>query len=498
MIPTPLSSREGHMDANGKSPSKRGVKLFGLVGLVVSSCIGSGVFASAGQLANVAAPGPALASFAFVIAGFLLVTLSLSNLAVKRPRDGGVVLYAKAGFGPFHGFISGWGYWLSCWLGNVGFAVMIAQVLGNVWPEAFTTESGGINALAVVIVTIVIWFLVYLVIRGVESAAFLNAIVMVVKIASIVLFICFCIATFDIALFADDFMGTLSRNVVIAAAHGGEGLGGFVSQFAGCFLILMWLYCGMEGASSMISRAERRSDVGKATVLGVTLLSVMYVLAAILPYGVMEYSELVSAPSPAAISIFEYMAPGWGGAFVSVAIVVSILGSWLSFTMIPAETSSVMAGAGILPAKWDEKNVHGAPQFALVIVGLATTAFFVLAVLSADAYTFAISMTTVSSVLTWGYASAYQVKVASEEHEAGQMVIGVCALAFLVTCMILNGWQFLLLAFLAYIPGFFVYARARRDAGEEMSRAEKIGAAVIMLLGLLSIPLTAIGYIPVF
>jgi arginine:ornithine antiporter/lysine permease len=486
------------MKETEESINKGGVKLFGLVGLVVSACIGSGVFATAGQLANVAAPGPALIAFVFVVCGFMCITLSLSNLALTRPDAGGVVLYANEGFGPFHGFISGWGYWLSCWLGNVGFATMVAQVLGNVWPDVFMTESGGINAIAVVVVAAIIWLLVFLVIMGVESAAFLNALVMVVKVSSIVLFIVFCIASFNYLRFFEDFWGRFSRNAVIIAQNGGAGLGSTMTQITSCFLILMWLFSGIEGASTMISRAERKSDVGKASVMGVSLLVVLYFLAAMLPYGVMDYADLVAAPSPSAITIFEYMAPGWGGAFVSAAIVISVMGSWLSFTMIPAETSSVMAAHGMLPKVWDEKNKHGAPQMALIIVGICTTIVLIIAVLAEDAYIFALSMCTVTSVVTWGYACAYQIKAAREDHDTKHLVIAAIALAFLVICMVANGWQFLLLMFLAYIPGFFVYARARKDVGETLSTKEKVAAAILMILGALSIPLTAIGFIPVF
>lgn len=39
---------------------KKGIGLIGLIGMVISSCIGSGVFAITGQLAGVASPGAVL------------------------------------------------------------------------------------------------------------------------------------------------------------------------------------------------------------------------------------------------------------------------------------------------------------------------------------------------------------------------------------------------------------------------------------------------------
>ena len=141
-------SHDSHVD------NPRGVGFFGLVGMVVSSCIGSGVFALTGQLANVASPGAALVA----CLGFLLLALSLSNVGAKRPDLDGICAYAEEGFGKFHGFISGWGYWLSAWLGNVGFGTMIAQVLGSdyclgtIMPGVFSDPATGNPAIVGVVV----------------------------------------------------------------------------------------------------------------------------------------------------------------------------------------------------------------------------------------------------------------------------------------------------------------------------------------------------------
>ena len=98
-----LMSHDTHVD------NPNGVGYFGLIGLVVSSCIGSGVFALTGQLANVASPGAALLAWLICGAGFLFLALSISNVGAKRPDLDGICAYAEEGFGPFHGFVSGWG-----------------------------------------------------------------------------------------------------------------------------------------------------------------------------------------------------------------------------------------------------------------------------------------------------------------------------------------------------------------------------------------------------
>lgn len=492
------------MSHDSQVDNPKGVGFFGLVGLVVSSCIGSGVFALTGQLANVASPGAALIAWVICGLGFLFLALSLSNVGSKRPELDGVCAYAEEGFGPFHGFISGWGYWLSAWLGNVGFGTMIAQVLGSdyclgsIMPGVFSDPATGNPAiLGVVVVSLVLWAITFLVINGVESAASLNAVVMVVKIASILLFIAFACFSFNAGVFTEDFWGTAARNATVLAANGAE-LGGVANQVTQCILIMMWVFIGVEGASVMSARAKRKSEVGSATIIGLFVLLVLYIGASVIPYGVMDYADLVAAPKPATITVFETLAPGWGGAFISWAIIISVCGSWLSFTMLPAEVSSMMAEHGQLPKSWGEVNGKGAPQMALLIVGALTEAFIIIAAFAADAYTFAISMCTVTIVVTWAYAAAYQIKLSHERHETGQLVIGVAALVFQVVGVLFTGWGFLLLACLGYIPGFFFYRKARSEAGLSMGKSEVVLAVVIAILGIVSIPMTFAGIIPVF
>ena len=68
------------------SEKAKGIGLFGLIGMVVSSCIGSGVFAITGQLAGVASPGAVLVAWAVVGIGFAALALSLNNVGVHRQR----------------------------------------------------------------------------------------------------------------------------------------------------------------------------------------------------------------------------------------------------------------------------------------------------------------------------------------------------------------------------------------------------------------------------
>ncbi|WP_207810316.1 MULTISPECIES: amino acid permease, partial [unclassified Pseudomonas] len=44
--------------------------------------------------------------------------------------------------------------------------------------------------------------------------------------------------------------------------------GGVMDQVRNMMLVTVWVFIGIEGASIFSARAEKRSDVGKATVIG--------------------------------------------------------------------------------------------------------------------------------------------------------------------------------------------------------------------------------------
>lgn len=474
---------------------KKGIGLIGLIGMVISSCIGSGVFAITGQLAGVASPGAVLIAWLIVGVGFLALAFSLNNLTEKRSDLHGIFSYADAGWGPLAGFISGWGYWLSAWLGNVAFATMMMSTIGYFYP-AFLP---GNTIPCIIIASIVMWALTYLVIRGVESAAFLNAIVMVCKVAAIAVTLIFGIFLFNAGIFTADFWGNVYDNAVAAGQYGPDAapLGSVGTQIFNCMIIMMWCFVGIEGASVVSSRAARKTDVGKATLIGFICLMLIYVGASVLPYGYMSSAEVAALDYPALVYVFSSMAPGWGGPFISIAIIISILGSWLSFTILPAETTSEMADYKLLPASWGKLNSHNAPSMSLLIVGACTQAFLIILLFSADTYDFAFSMCTVAIVITWAFAAAYQAKWGVQNKNGVQAAIGFVAVAFQVIGVLFNGWSFLLLTCVGYIPGFFIYVKARKDYGNAITMGEKVCMGVISALGVLSLVLLAMGVISI-
>ena len=95
----------------------------------------SGIFALPSQMAGSAAPGPLLIGWVITGVGMLTLAFVFQTLATRKPDvDGGVYGYARAGFGNYIGFTSAFGYWVSAWVGNVAYLVLLFSTLGYFFP----------------------------------------------------------------------------------------------------------------------------------------------------------------------------------------------------------------------------------------------------------------------------------------------------------------------------------------------------------------------------
>ena len=319
---------------------------------------------------------------------------------------------------------------------------------------------------------------------------------MVVKVAALAVFVLFCGVSFKAGVFTADFWGNV-HDAAVAAGTAGKGaapLGDVATQIKNCLITMMWVFIGVAGASVVTSRARRRSEAGTATVVGLLIVVAVYLGASLLPYGVMPYQKVAKLSYPAMLYVFEKVAPGWGGAFIAIAMLVSGFGCWLSFTLLPAEVTQRMSEDHLLGSWWGRLNGHGAPRNSLVVVGVCTQLFMASLLFTQDAYNFALSMCTVSIAITWALAAAFQAKLSLERHEAGQAVIGLVATVFLVVGTVLSGWQYLLMCCLGYIPGLFFFVAGRREAGKSVFARQDVTVAIIIVAAAIAaVVLLALG-----
>lgn len=467
--------------------NKNGIGRLGLTALIVSSCIGTGIFGITNTVAAAAAPGPALLSWVFVGIGFLLLVLSLNNLSEKRPDlEAGIFSYAGAGFGPLGEFISGWAYWLSAWLGNVAFATMLMSAIGTFIP----TFKGGQNMPSIILAIIFCWALTLLVNRGVESASFVNTIGTFFKVIPLFLFIIITIIFFKGHMFTTDFWGNVANNF-----SKGTVTGSVFDQLKGTLSTLIWVFIGVEGASVMGHRAKTRSQAQQATIIGFIMLLAIYVMISIIPYGTLTRAQLASASQPALGNDLELIVGHWGAMIINVGLIISTVISWLSWTMLPAETTMLIAKDKVMPSLWGRLNEKNAPTASLYITAILQTIFLFSLLFTSEAYNFAYSLASAAILFSYLFVGLYQMKYSHKHQEWGQFTIGLLSALFMLACMFLSGWQQMLLVSISFIPGFIIYYQAVREDHRELGGQEKAVMGLILLLSVVAIYLVANGTI---
>src|SRR3546814_3320008 len=106
------------MPANSMETAK--LSRMALVAMVVGSMVGAGIFSLPGVFSRYTGPQGGLVAWAIAGTGMLTLAMVFQFLTRRRPDlDSGIFAYAKAGFGPYIGFLAALGYWTAACLGNV-------------------------------------------------------------------------------------------------------------------------------------------------------------------------------------------------------------------------------------------------------------------------------------------------------------------------------------------------------------------------------------------
>lgn len=452
--------------------SDRKLGLLSLAALVVGSMIGGGVFSLPQNMAKGASPGAIVVGWLVTGVGMLALAFVYQQLATRKPAlDAGPYAYARAGFGDFVGFNSAWGYWLSAWIGNVSYVVLIFGALSYFYP-AFGAE--GNTTQAIVGASGVLWGTHALVLLGVRQAAILNFATTVAKLAPIAVFIVVVLVGFNLPRFNLDFWGTATPD-----------LGGVMAQVQSTMLVTLWVFIGIEGASVVSGRASRRADIGRATIAGFAVALVVYLFVSLLPFGIMTQKELAALPAAASMAnVLEQAVGAWGAVIVRVGLVVSVAGAFLSWTLFAAEIPYRAAREGVLPRVFGTENKNGSPAGALWITSVLVQIFLIVTLYSNSTYLALFYIASTAILVPYVLSGAYAVKLAlsGDGYAAGEsrgrdMFTGAVATVYGIWLVYAAGPNYLFMCAILYALGVPIYWWSRLERGEKAFSSVELALA---------------------
>ncbi|RUV74831.1 MAG: arginine-ornithine antiporter [Mesorhizobium sp.] len=454
------------------------LRLGALTALVIGSMVGSGVFSLPQNMAAGAGPLAIMIGWGITAIGMLALVFVYQSLATRKPDlDAGPYAYAKAGFGAFVGFNSAWGYWLSAWIGNVSYAVIVFSALSYFFPSF----GDGNTWQAVLGASLLLWLVHFLILAGLRQAALTNLVVTIAKVAPIVLFIGIAAVAFKLQVWTLDFAGA-----------GNVDLGSVTDQVKSTMMVTLWVFIGIEGASVFSARAERRKDVAVATVIGFAVCLALYALVSLLSLGIISQPELAALKNPSMAGVLEALVGPWGAVLINIALVVSVLGAFLAWTMLAAEIPHVAAKDGTMPSFFARESERGVPSTSLLITNLLVQGFLIVTLYAQSTYQALFYIASAAILVPYIFSGAYAAKLAitgesygTGDNRAWPMLVGLLATAYGLWLVYAAGPVYLFMCAVLYAPGVLFYVWARREGGERVFHPiEAVIAAVLVAVGL--------------
>ncbi len=311
----------------------RTLSLFDSVLLLAGGVIGSGVFLTAGQIAEqVRRPG--LFLLVWVAGGIisLLACFAFAELGSMFPKAGGQYVYLREAYGEFWAFLYGWMNFAVSGAGTIAaLAVGFAEYFGTLVPAvsthiavahigAFTISRGQLVAAAAITV------LTFVNIFGVRRAATVQNIATGLKFAAIVAFVLLGFA-----------IGKGSWSNFTAPASPNLNVSPFAA-FGVALIAVFWAYDGWVYITWVAGEVkDPRRNVPRGLILGLLLVGVIYVsLNAVYVYAlpVAKIAGQTTIAQSAAVALFSPAAANWLAAMIAVSCFGALTGAILCYARV--------------------------------------------------------------------------------------------------------------------------------------------------------------------
>jgi arginine:ornithine antiporter / lysine permease len=460
------------------------VRLSLLVALVVGSIVGSGIFGIPQNMAAGAGAGAILIGWTITGIGMLMLARVYQMLALRKPElDNGVYAYARELSGEYVGFNSAWGYWISAWIGNVGYLVAAFAALGYFFPDF----GEGNTQAAIIGASVIVWVVHLMVLRGIQGAAVLNAVVTLAKVVPLLLFLGLVAMAFEVKTFQLDFWGDAK-------------LGSLLNQVKSTMLVTVWVFIGIEGASVYSARAQRREDVGRATMMGFLICLVLLMGVSLLSLGIFTQPELAALKNPSMAAVLEKAVGSWGAIVIYIGLIISVGGGFLAWTLLAAESLFTPAKGGVMPIWLAQKNSNDVPVNALWLTNGMVQLFLIITLFSKASYLALISLSTAMILLPYLFSAVYGFSLAlrgegsiSAQRDSDTPISAIAAL-YCVWLLYAAGFKYLLLSALLYALGAGVYIIAKKQRAERPFKGQEWGyLALVCVLATVAATMLSIG-----
>jgi APA family basic amino acid/polyamine antiporter len=354
-----------------------------LVAMGVGAIVGTGILTLIGVGADRAGPA-VLLSFAVAGAICACAALCYAEMATMIPASGSAYTYSYAALGEIIAWVVGWSLILEYSLvvstvavGWSGYAVGFLKGLGVILPDAMThgpslvTDHGlhlanaGVNVPAILIIAVVAGLLML----GTRESARLNTALVILKIATLSLFVAVALPHFDPANlhpFAPSGYGS------VADDHGVK------YGVMGAAAIIFFAFYGFDAISTAAEEAKNpERDLAIGIVGSMVACTIIYIVVAAAAVGAVHYTVFSKSAEPLAL-ILRSLGSGKVATVVAAAAAIALPTVLLAFLYGQSRIFLVMARDGFLPPALARISTRGTPAritavtavFVAILAGL--------------------------------------------------------------------------------------------------------------------------------
>jgi basic amino acid/polyamine antiporter, APA family len=328
----------------------RGLGPWASAAIVVGTMVGTGIFLKPAEMAR-EGRFVSVVFVAWIVGAVLSMfgALSFAELGAAIPEAGGEYAYLRRGFGPAWGFLFGWMHSIvgrpssmaSIAAGIARFlSFLIPAVAAPLFTLHFPGFGGWIKSYDFVFTwaqpTAVLWLLIMTIVNylGVRVGGAVQVILTLVKIASV-------LAVIGLAFFS------------VGSAHPADPIwpsaldSGILTAFLAALAAALWAYDGWEDLNLVGSEVEEpQKNFPRALLGGVFLVAAVYLLFSTACLRVLPF-DVVASSSHIASDVVEHVAGRGAAYWMTLAMVISAIGSLNSSVLSGARVPYAMARDGI-------------------------------------------------------------------------------------------------------------------------------------------------------
>lgn len=331
-----------------------------LIAIGIGAIIGSGLFVSTALAAGEAAGPAVIVSYIIGGIGCAFAGLCYAEFASMIPVSGSAYTYAYATLGEFVAWVIGWAVVLEYALAGATVSIAWSEYLNSLlhgaipyawchspWEVSAAGEAGILNVPAMFILLVVTLILI----KGVQESTTINAVIVFVKVAIVILFI----------LVGWHFINPVNYTpfTIPADSPGHEGWNhhgwGGVLGGAG---IVFFAYIGFDAVSTAAQESRNPTRDMPIGILGsLVICTILFVLFAYVLTGVANWQEFQVAGKEASVvyAIKTYMTGyDWLATLITVAILAGFTSVILVMMMGQSRIFFTIASDGLLPRLFAE------------------------------------------------------------------------------------------------------------------------------------------------